>query len=80
MANSNAAGVFAVRSLDDAFQFPMVQPIELAMLAILDDDVASAAIKMRIHFMVAPRALDAPVQLAPIRLMGRLSNNFAARA
>jgi hypothetical protein len=50
------------------------------MLAILDDDVASAAIRMRIHFLAALWALDSMIHLAPVRLMGRFHLDFVARA
>src|SRR5579871_5980278 len=77
---SNVAGILPVVSLDDPVQFAVIQPVEFTILAILDNDVASAAIKMGVHWLGALRAPDAPIHFAPVRLTGRLARTCAAPA
>jgi hypothetical protein len=59
--------------MNNALQFAVVQPVEGTPLAILDDDVAPSTIRMGIHYLAALRALDSPIHLSPIRLMGRFA-------
>ena len=58
--------------MDDAAQFALVQPVQVAGRAAFDDDVASAAVEVCIHGGVALGAGDAAVEFGSI---GRAGNS-----
>jgi len=59
--NRKLAHVFAIRRAHDAIQLAVIEPIEGAIFTIVDNHVATTAIKMCVHHAPALRALDAAI-------------------
>src|SRR6266852_427997 len=55
-----------IRRGDDPLQFPVVEPVEAAALAVVDDDVTGAAVQVRVHPLIALRAVDLPLETFPV--------------
>src|ERR1035438_5549941 len=51
--NELLADVFPIRCPDNPVQLAVVQPVEVTVLAVVDDDVAAAAVKVRVHLTPA---------------------------
>src|SRR3989442_10432735 len=66
------AAVAWIRSTDNPIQLLVIQPVDRAVVAVIDNDVARAAVEMGIHEPAAVRTADPAIQLFPVRGMHRV--------
>jgi hypothetical protein len=62
----NGCGVAVIRSMDDAREFSVIEPIERASIAGFDHGVAGTGVEVGFHLLAAMRAGKFVVQVVSI--------------
>jgi hypothetical protein len=70
--------VFPIRSPHNSVQLAMIQPVEAAVLAVIDDHVAASAVEVRVHSAPALRTGDAPIQIPRLERTSHVPVAFPA--
>src|SRR5260370_15745508 len=72
--------VLATGGADDSIQLAVIEPVDRAVFATVDDDVACTAGGMRVHGLVALGTLKLAIQVPPVGLMRSIRGRRAPRA
>ena len=60
------AVVRVIRRPYDPHQFAVIEPVQLARVAVVDDDIAGTVVEVRVHLVMAMGTVDPSLEIVPV--------------